>query len=420
MIEGQDIVCFSTMNWDCPWTSRQYIMHELATHGNRVLFVNPGVNLAELLLSLLKPQHYSSVRESVRHLVSGSGVQQVEDNVWTFTCPYLPRFSCAGTGTLKRLMNRVNASFLLYRLKRKLRQLGFDRPIVWNSFVISWMVEIIDRLDAKLLIYHCTDQFATEDPTSRAELVEWEKQMLAKADLVFSVSQPLYEAKQEINHNTYLVYNGVSSELISRIANLDCAAPADIAWLRRPRIGVVGIVSYRYDLDLLGEIARRRRDWSVVIIGPVQPQERDTLERLLEEPNLHWLGAKRPEELAGYLVSLDVGLLPYRWNQQTAASCPLKLLEYFAAGLPVVSVPLTHVTHYEERGLIACASGTSEFIEAVSRAMLYDSAEKRRQRMSVASMQTWDKQVEQMSAIIGQCQAMVQLQTKGSDSTSPP
>ena len=39
LLEGQDIVCFSSIDWQFIWQGHQEIMSTLAANGNRVLFV---------------------------------------------------------------------------------------------------------------------------------------------------------------------------------------------------------------------------------------------------------------------------------------------------------------------------------------------------------------------------------------------
>lgn len=402
MIEGQDIICFSTMRWqDQFWTSRHYIVDEFVKHGNRVLFVNPGINLGELVLSPLRRHNRAELWTAVRRMRPAGGPHRVRDNLWALTYVYLPRFSFARVDRLTSLLDNLNARLLGNALRRSLRRLGFQRPIVWNSFMISWAVQAIDQLGAKLLIYHCTDEFATEDPPALARLVEWERQMLRKADLVFAVSPSLCEAKRRHNPRTYFVPHGVSADLIARMSGSADGVPNDMAGIPRPRIGVVGMVSHNYDLTLLEVIAKAHSEWSLVIVGPVDSDLHGPFATLLEQPNVHWLGAKRAVDLAGYLRCLNVGLLPYRLNRQTLqVSCPLKLLQYLAAGLPVVSTPIPGTRPYADEGLVACASDPYDFVQAISQAMATDSPERRDQRTAVAKTNTWGKQVEEMSKII--------------------
>ena len=56
--------------------------------------------------------------------------------------------------------------------------------------------------------------------------------------------------------------------------------------------------------------------------------------------NCHFLGLKPQDELPGYLAHAAVGVLPWRVDDVTRATSPLKVYEYLAMGLPVVAPPL--------------------------------------------------------------------------------
>ena len=61
----------------------------------------------------------------------------------------------------------------------------------------------------------------------------------------------------------------------------------------------------------------------------------------------------------------DVATIPFLINDITQATSPLKLYEYWAAGKPVVSTPLTECRAFAEVGLAADAA---EFVAALDEA----------------------------------------------------
>ncbi len=61
-----------------------------------------------------------------------------------------------------------------------------------------------------------------------------------------------------------------------------------------------------------------------------------------------------------------MGLIPFQVNEITRATSPIKLYEYLAAGVPVVSAPLPEVEGFE--GVIT-ASSTEEFLEGIRLAL---------------------------------------------------
>jgi glycosyltransferase involved in cell wall biosynthesis len=60
------------------------------------------------------------------------------------------------------------------------------------------------------------------------------------------------------------------------------------------------------------------------------------------------LGRRDYRDLPAYCARFDAALLPFRINPMTRSINPIKLREYLAAGLPVVSTPLPEVIRWLE------------------------------------------------------------------------
>ncbi|MDO4899510.1 glycosyltransferase family 4 protein [Actinomyces sp.] len=91
--------------------------------------------------------------------------------------------------------------------------------------------------------------------------------------------------------------------------------------------------------DLLQAAALARENWSLRIIG--DGPERDALHRQADELglNVDFRGALAPQEVPGALAGSAIGVAPYPdlGGEEEQYFSPLKVLEYLAAGLPVVA-----------------------------------------------------------------------------------
>lgn len=119
----------------------------------------------------------------------------------------------------------------------------------------------------------------------------------------------------------------------------------------------VGTVQERVDLDLLSAAASVM---PVVVAGSAT----DSYAKRLRALPLHWLGPVPVQQIPGLLQAAAVGLLPHHRDGLTASMAPMKLLEYAAAGLPVVS---TSVAGVEGVPRLVVADVASDFSEAVRR-----------------------------------------------------
>lgn len=87
-------------------------------------------------------------------------------------------------------------------------------------------------------------------------------------------------------------------------------------------------------------LADLKPDWQLVMVGPVVKIDPETLPR---RPNIHWLGSKHYRDLPRYLSGWDAGVMPFAINEATRYISPTKTPEFLAAGLPVVSTPVSDV-----------------------------------------------------------------------------
>src|SRR5690606_18552149 len=116
------------------------------------------------------------------------------------------------------------------------------------------------------------------------------------------------------------------------------------------------------DFALIDRVARTNPNASLVLVGPVGEDA-----PLFTAPNVHVLGRRPYQSLPAYVQAFDVGLIPYVLNAHSIAVDPLKLLEYLAAGVPVVSTDLPEVRKYAD--VVVIGSTHEAFESAVGRAL---------------------------------------------------
>jgi len=141
-------------------------------------------------------------------------------------------------------------------------------------------------------------------------------------------------------------------------------------------------------------VARARPGWSIALIG----QQLDDVGAVAGLPNVHLLGRKPHADLPAYCKGMDVGLIPYRIDERMKFVNPIKLREYLAAGLPVVSTAVPEVRRYER--WCSVAEGKEAFVAAVERALALDSPERRRERSEAMARETWPARVADVARIV--------------------
>ncbi|MFW9268249.1 glycosyltransferase family 1 protein [Pseudomonas sp. NR3] len=240
----------------------------------------------------------------------------------------------------------------------------------WPSELMLWYLTpmsqvFTDHLEANVVIFDCMDELSAFKFAPPA-LVEMERRLMAKANVVFTGGYSLWEAKRQHHDNVHAMPSSVDVAHFAA-ARQPIPDPADQAAIAHPRLGFFGVIDERFDIDLVRELATQRPEWQIVLIGPVVKIDPDTLPR---SPNIHYLGAKQYEELPAYLAGWDVALMPFALNESTRFISPTKTPEYLAGGCPVVSTPIRDVVNgYGGSGVVAIADSPQAFIEAIQAAL---------------------------------------------------
>jgi glycosyltransferase involved in cell wall biosynthesis len=222
-----------------------------------------------------------------------------------------------------------------------------------------------DHLQPSVTIFDCMDELSAFKGAP-PELLQRERELMGRADVVFTGGYSLWEAKRQQHANAHPVPSSVDIAHFAAARN-SLPQPADQASIGHPRLGFFGVIDERFDIDLVAELARQRPDWQIVLIGPVVKIDPQTLPR---QTNIHYLGPKDYSQLPAYLSGWDVALMPFAINESTRFISPTKTPEYLAGGCPVVSTPIRDViSGYGESGVVAIADSAPAFIEAIEAAL---------------------------------------------------
>ncbi len=215
-----------------------------------------------------------------------------------------------------------------------------------------------EHLTPEFVVFDCMDELSAFK-FAPAELKINEKQLLEKADVVFTGGHSIYEAKKNQHSNIHPFPSSIDKKHFG-LARKIKRDPVDQAKIPHPRFGFAGVIDERLDIDLVAEAAKKRPDWHFVMIGPVVKIDPAALPQL---PNIHYLGGKDYKELPKYIAGWDVAIIPFAMNESTKFISPTKTPEYLAAGKPVISTPINDVVRpYADNKLVHIAATAEEFL----------------------------------------------------------
>jgi len=183
--------------------------------------------------------------------------------------------------------------------------------------------------------------------------------MAGAADLTFFSAAELLRRRGSVSRRPQLIPHGVAMG-----NSAQGEVPASLVGLPAPLVGYVGSITEFTDLELLESLARARPEWSWVLAGPSRVRTR----ALRALPNVTLTGELAHEDALRLLATLDAAVIPYKVNAATEAASPVKVHEYLAAGLPVVSVDIPEVRHLGPE--VTVASGLPQFLAALDQAVV--------------------------------------------------
>jgi glycosyltransferase involved in cell wall biosynthesis len=255
---------------------------------------------------------------------------------------------------------------------------------------------------ASVTVYDNMDELSAFRGAS-PKMVENERALLARSDVVFSGGASLYEAKCAKHPNVHLFPSSVDADHFREARRGPTPEPDDQVAIARPRLGYFGAIDERIDLELIDALAVARSDWQVVMVGPVVKIDPSTLPR---RANIHWLGMKAYDDLPRYMGGWEVGIMPFALNESTLYISPTKTPEFLAAGLPLVSTAIRDVVSpYGVEGFVQIAHSPADFIahcEARLAGLSEHEIKRIDQKLSGGS---WDSTWFEMSRIIAQIAA---------------
>lgn len=357
-----DIICFSHLRWNFVYQRPQHILGRLAQKF-RVFFVEEPV--------------YDTDSPFLDNTISREGV-------WIL----VPHIAAEMDDT-------ASSKTIQHLLQRFFNYFEITQYIFW--FYTPMALSVSNTFSPMLVIYDCMDELSAFK-NAPADLQQKEKELFARADIVFTGGQSLYQAKKELHRCIFAFPSSIDKKHF-RKARAPLRDPEDQSSIPHPRIGFFGVIDERMDITLLKTVAEKKPDWNFILLGPTVKIDPSTLPTL---PNVYYLGSKVYNQLPDYLAGWDVAMMPFAINESTKYISPTKTPEYLAGGKPVVSTPIQDVVNpYGLNGLVYIAGNGDEFITGIEEELMMVDKQKWLKAVDkFLEKSSWEDTVEEMLYII--------------------
>lgn len=382
------IIAFAPHPWWNHWLSRQQLLSRLGARGWPVIYSFGPLNLWER-----NSRHWQECPWRRRVVARDNVLVEYPGRI----LPLWPKFPAWDSWLMRRHA---------LGLRRAIAGYGDDKRMIALLFHPTFQ-PWLQWLQPKHVAYHVFDAYhMMEDWTP--ERASMEQQLIERAELITTSS-----AGMALNmpgrgpEKARVLNNGADSVRFLQGEGSPC--PPDLAAIPRPRIGYVGSINPKLDLEMLLSVAAARPDLHWVFLGPLYMHglsERDKIAKeqwlkLLNHPNVHALGRKSAAEMPAYLNNMDIHSICYKIASDARGEpeswvihgYPTKLHECLATGLPVIAagqqVIVDNFAH-----VVRVADTPEEWLGAVDEALNQGGVGTPAKRREVALENTWDKRVD--------------------------
>lgn len=389
MIQNRDIIVIGIQPWDTEIGSNcKDIATEFAKH-NRVLYVNSPLDRITRLRDKGNPKTMKRIRIN-------KGLEpdliELQKGFWNLYPKGLTEsINWISNNWIYDLLNKRNNRLFAEAIQSAIKRLEFKDVILFNDSSMFTGFYIKELLKPAVYVYYMRD-YLTKNPYWRRHGVRLEPELIRKSDVVVNNSTLYTKYGLQFNPHSYMIGQGCDTSIFNDIENqIDVAE--DLSSIQKPIVGYVGALSgRRLDIPLIANIARKRPDWSIVLVGP--EDEAFKMSDLHTISNIIFLGSRDSSLLPGYIKGFEVCINPQLVNDATIGNYPRKIDEYLAMGKPTVATATEAMEYFKDHTYLATTH--QDYIDLINKALLDNSVEKEQQRRQFASEHTWENNVREI------------------------
>jgi len=390
----KDIVCIGLPAWEGNYLKSTVMLMRELSFNHRVLYVEYPFTFKDLLMGLTKRKaapvaRILGLKPRLRNLSS-----RQSQKLQVLTLPPILPVNWSKVNIVYNVLMKINAHIIRRSVRRAINKTGLKDVTVINAFNPGLGVRLENSFNERKLFYYCYDEISQARWASKHGAWE-EKQFLKNVDGVIVSSQGLFSAKSKINNNCYLIKNGVDIELFTKAREIKTAIDNQ-ADKRKKVIGFLGTFDDRIDLDLLKLLVKELPEIQLMIVGRVL----DTKAKIeLEQyDNVLFSGPKTTEEIPEVAAEFDIGIIPFVKNKFTRNIYPMKVNEYLAMGLPVITTNFAPLSEFGK--IIYIAKNYKEFFECIKYALTEEDVNVEIKRVQYAAKNTWSTRARKFSELI--------------------
>jgi len=381
-----NIVIWAFPSWNGDYMkSTIELAKELALR-HRVLYIDYAYTIKDVMAakpdSTIPVERILNGDKSIKEIRLDNGAQ-----ISVLSLPPILPFNWTDSRGMYKLIETLNYHIISERIKTAIRRLNFNTDIVINAFNPFFGNAIPKLFPATPVIYYCYDNI-TASVWAKKHGGRLEKEFASTVAAAILSSDALKENKAW-NIPMHVVKNGVDLRIFNRALH-QTKINND-----KKIIGYVGSIDERLDFDLLKKLLVANPQFDFHFIGRVVTP---LVEQLNTLPNVKFFGAVAPERLPGMMQHFEAGIIPFVKNDFTRNIYPMKVNEYLAMGIPVVSTSFARFFDLDD--FIELADDEIAFSAKLKEVIDSNNDLKRLQRKAKANSNSWEQKSNEFENIL--------------------
>jgi len=314
---------FSPIIWDDLKQRPQHLAEELSRY-YKIYYIEPSVSLIQ---SLFKRSKLYKARRSQLN-------------------PNLHVLRPSGKYRLPRSLEVLGLEKVNYKSEVKQLQQVIDKcTLIWLGSPLFY--NIVKLQKDKYIVYDKMDEHTllTNNRLLRRLVIKYERELISRADIVFTSSEKLLNDINNYKNEAYLINNGIDRIFLKSAERLiDRDIIKEIDSLRKVgcRIfGYVGTIDHWFDYQAVTIILRSNEMNQVFLVG------KNNL-RQINEKRIHYCGPVEKKYIPSIIESFDCCLYTFKPSILTATVNPVKIYEYLALNKPVIAIRCSEMDKFEK------------------------------------------------------------------------
>ncbi|MDX2068080.1 MAG: glycosyltransferase [Haliscomenobacter sp.] len=377
------LLCLALPAWAGNYTKSTVELMKAMSEHRTVLYVDYTYTWKDVMMALLGKKPGLPI---LSVLGLKSRIRRISPQLQVWSLPPLLPINGLPPGFAFRVVHCINSFLVQSSLTKAIRVWNGDDFVTINACQALYD-RALQKLPASKNIYYCYDEIAAAQWTDR-HAARFEKEAIGAADALVCSGSQLLAQKRQNGQPALQIPNGVDPLFLQ--------TQRDISPQSRPIIGYVGSLDERIDLDLLETVIQALPEYDFSFTGRLQQPH--IQQRLAAFGNVQFHPPVAYQALPQRMKHFSAGIIPFLRNDLTAGIYPMKVNEYLALGLPVVSTGFGDMHQLQPWATVA--DQAESFIQALRMELSLDHLDKQNERRSFAAQQTWQARALQLNKLI--------------------